>query len=845
MGSIFLTKPTKKQKILKRLRMAAVGLLILTLSALVVYFIATKTKLDGEFTAPGLSAAVTIKFDDNAIPHIQAQTNEDALFALGYLHASERPWQMEFNRRLASGKLSEILGPNTLGIDKFIRTLGIRRAAEKQFENYPIESKRMIQAYSDGVNEAYKRLGWALPAEFMILGTEPGIWSPADTVAWSLMMALDMGGNWHKEFLRLELSQTIDTARIWEVLPPYPGEAPPTSANFAQMYRDLGVFKAPQNTNKVAAHQELLKDLPGGFEGVGSNNWVVSGQKSATDKPWLANDPHLGLTSPAVWYFAHIDAPDIKVIGATLPGLPMVVLGRTPQIAWGFTNTDPDVQDLYLEAIDQQNTSRYQLPGGGHENFIFREEIVAIKGQAAERFIVRESRHGPIISDAYDRAKDLINTDRFALAMRWTALDTGNQTLVAGLGMNRATNLEDFKSALKHYYAPMQNIVMADVDGNIAYRAIGAVPKRTKGHGLFGSAPAPGWDKQYDWAGYLPLDVLPKENNPTKGWVATANHRVHSANDPHPLTADWHMPYRFDRIESMLQATEKHTLNSMKEIQTDTLSLSAKELLPHLQAAQSNHPLAAEAKTILANYDGHMNQDSSAATIFNAWADQLARRLFEKKLGKSFAIEYGKRDFRAGVHKVVNMYANGQSGTDYWCDKAETPEIENCDQAFGESLTKALDMLSDRLGKKPSAWRWGDVHVAVSEHRPFSKVSLLKNRFEVKRPTPGDSFSINVGFMDLGNTSNPFVVTKAASMRAIYDLSDMDKSQFIYQTGQSGWINSHNYDNFADTWSKQGYLMLTMAPNTITHTATLKPPPGTKPPENKKPENRAPERKKK
>lgn len=845
MGSIFLTKPTKKQKILKRLRIAAVGLLILVLSALTVYFIATKTKLDGEFTAPGLSATVTIKFDDNAIPHIQAQTNEDALFALGYLHASERPWQMEFNRRLASGKLSEILGPNTLGIDKFIRTLGIRRAAEKQFENYPIESKRMIQAYSDGVNEGYKRLGWALPAEFMILGTEPGIWSPADTVAWSLMMALDMGGNWHKEFLRLELSQNIDTAHIWEALPPYPGEAPPTSVNFAQMYRDLGVFRASKNTDKLASHQELLKDLPGGFEGVGSNNWVVSGQKSATDKPWLANDPHLGLTSPAVWYFAHIDAPDIKVIGATLPGLPMVVLGRTPQIAWGFTNTDPDVQDLYLEAIDQQNTSRYQLPGGGHENFIFREEIVAIKGQASERFIVRESRHGPVISDVYDRAKELINTDRFALAMRWTALDTANQTLVAGLGMNRAANLEDFKSALKHYYAPMQNIVMADVDGNIAYRAIGAVPKRTKGHGLFGSAPALGWDKQYDWAGYLPLDVLPKENNPAKGWVATANHRVHGANDPHPLTADWHMPYRFDRIESMLQATDKHTLSSMKEIQTDTLSLSAKELLPYLQAAHSNHPLAAEAKTLLANYDAHMNQDSAAATIFNAWADQLARRLFEKKLGKSFAIEYGKRDFRAGVHKVVSMYANGQAGTDYWCDKPETPEVETCDQAFGESLTKALDMLSDRLGKKPSSWRWGDVHVAVSEHRPFSKVSLLKNRFEVKRPTPGDSFSINVGFMDLGNSSNPFVVTKAASMRAIYDLSDMDKSQFIYQTGQSGWINSRNYDNFADIWSKQGYLTLTMAPNTVTHTATLKPPPGVKPPENKKPENRAPERKKK
>jgi len=817
----------------------------LALTALLIYFLSTKTTLDGEITAPGLSSPVTIKFDDNAIPHIHAQTNEDALFALGYLHASERPWQMEFNRRLASVKLSEILGTNTLGIDKFIRTLGIRRSAEKQFENYPIESKRMIQAYSDGVNAGFKHLGWALPPEFMILGTEPGSWSPADTVAWSLMMALDLGGNWNKEFLRLELSKSIDTTRIWEALPPYPGESPATTMNFAQMYRDLGLFKPSEGLQKVAEYQDFSKQLPGGVEGIGSNNWVVSSQKSATNKPWLANDPHLGLTVPAVWYFAHIDAPDIKTIGATLPGLPIVVLGRTSQLAWGFTNTNPDVQDLYIEAIDQSNPSRYQLPGGGHDNFIFREETIAIKGQTAEHIIIRESRHGPVISDAYDRAKALINTDRYALALRWTALDTANQTLVAGLDMNRANNLDEFKSAIKNYYAPMQNIVMADVQGNIAYRAIGAVPKRNKGQGLFGVAPALGWEKQYDWNGYLPLDALPKEDNPSKGWIATANQRVSAANNPNPLTADWNTPYRFERIESLLQVTDQHTLNSMKAIQTDTLSLSAKELLPYLQAAQSNHPLASEAKAILANYDGQMTRDSAAATIFNAWAEQLTRRLFENKLGDSFTMEYSKRSFRPGLHKVVQMYANGQTGSEYWCDKPATPEVENCSQAFDESLTKALDMLSEQLGKKPSSWRWGDVHVAISEHRPFSKVSLLKNRFEVKRSTPGDNFSVNLGFMDHSNTKNPFFVTEAPSMRAIYDFSDMDKSQFIYQTGQSGWVNSRNYDNFADIWSKQGYLTLSMAPTAVTHTATLKPSPEIKPTENKKPENRAPERKKK
>ena len=217
--------------------------LVLALLALSVYFLSTKNKLDGELLAPGLGSPVTIKFDEHSIPHIFATNNEDAWYSLGYLHATERPWQMEFNRRLAAGKLSEILGEETIGVDKFIRTLGIRRSAERQYENYPIEYKRYLQAYSDGVNEGFKRLGWALPPEFLILGAQPGLWSPADSVSWSLMMALDLGGNWHKEFLRLELSEKLDTHHIWEVLPPYPCETPPTNTNFAKIYRDIDLFK--------------------------------------------------------------------------------------------------------------------------------------------------------------------------------------------------------------------------------------------------------------------------------------------------------------------------------------------------------------------------------------------------------------------------------------------------------------------------------------------------------------------------------------------------------------------------------------------------------------------------
>jgi penicillin G amidase len=810
--------------------------LVLILVFLSVYFLSTKNQLDGEVLAQGLSSSVIVKFDENAIPHINAKNSEDAWHTLGFLHATERPWQMEFNRRLAAGKLSEILGPQTVALDKFIRTLGIRRAAEKQFDHFPIEYKRQLQAYAEGVNDGYRQLGWALPAEFMILGTQPAAWSPADSVAWSLMMALDLGGNWHKEFIRLELSKNLDTQRIWEVLPPYPGETAPTTVNFSKIYQEIGLFNKEQvkSTTSVlparaidhsmglAALRQFSQSLPGGVDGLGSNNWVVSGEKTVSGKPLLANDPHLGLTAPAIWYMAHIESPELNVMGATMPGIPGVVIGRTKQIAWGFTNTDPDVQDLYIEALNTEQSNSYKTPDGS-KSFILREETIAVKGQEPVRFIARETRHGPVISDAYERAQNLIDTKRFAISMRWTALDAANQTLVAGFKMNQAQTLDQFKDALKHYYAPMQNVVMADQDGQVAYRAIGAVPKRTKGQGLFGSAPSLGWERQYDWNPYLSLDTLPKENNPAKGWIATANQRVHAANDPHPLTADWHMPYRHNRIESLLEAQEKHDVASMKTIQTDTVSLSAKDLLPLLLNATSTHALDAKAKAILNQFNGDMHLNSVGATIYNEWAHQLTRLMFAEKLGISFAIEYGKRDFRAGLHHILNLHAANRPEAAYWCDITSTAPVETCEELINLAYSEALTQLSKRLGNQPESWLWGKVHIATSEHRPFSQVSLLKRHFEISRPTPGDGFTINVGFMDLGDASNPFKVTKAASLRTIFDLSDLDKSQFIYQTGQSGWINSRHYSNFANAWSQQTYLPLTMNPNSITHTATLKP----------------------
>lgn len=784
----------------------------------ITYLSSAQSNISGKRTIKNLGDGVVISFDEADIPHIKANSPSDALFALGYLHATERSWQMEINRRLASGRLSEILGKETVAIDRFIRTLGVKRAAEQQFDRYPIASKRILQAYADGVNAGNAQLGWALPIEYFLSGSKPGHWSPTDSVAWMLMMAYDLGGNWHKELQRLELSQYLTTKQIWEVMPPYESGEPVSNMDFSKLYKDLKVFNANPaavegNSKKLPSTELTSFALPGGKDGLGSNNWAFSGKLTSSGKPLLANDPHLGLSTPAIWYFAHLDAPGMNVIGGTLPGIPAVVLGRTDKFAWSFTNTGPDVQDLYLEQIDANNPGMYRGPEGLLP-FKVRQEMIDIKGAPALTFLVKETRHGPVISDAYARAKRTIDTSRYALALRWTALDNENQSVVGLLDMNRASNMDTFKEALRKNYAPMQNVVMADNNGNISYQAAGVAPKRVLHQGLYGVAPAPGWEKQFDWIAYVPFEQLPASNNPDQGWIATANQKILAANDPNPLTGDWEMPTRYDRIVELIKSKNTHDLESMKLMQSDTLSLGATPLLSLFKSSQSNHPLALQVQEIMNQFDGNMKVDSVGALVFNAWADQLTRNLFSR-LGYLFTENYGARNFRA---PLLAQLENPQSP---WCDDPKTSQAETCQESSNQALDKALDYLNKEYGSDPKKWIWGKAHIAVSEHRPLSKVPLLGDLFNLKTPFPGDSFSINVGRLELLKSSNPYETLQAPSLRAIYDLSDLEQSLFIYQTGQSGWVQSKLYRNMNTLWANNQYLPLQMTPQKVTRKLEL------------------------
>lgn len=793
------SKLTGVGKLLRLVFWVGASILAICLVTTIAYLYSAQSSPSGKRTIKGIGDSVVITFDESDIPHIKANSQTDALFALGYLHATERSWQMELNRRLASGRLSEILGSESVKIDRFIRTLGVKRAADRQFDRYPVAAKRLLQAYADGVNTGNTQLGWALPIEYFLTGSKPGHWSPTDSVAWMLMMAYDLGGNWDKELQRLELSQFLTTKQIWEILPSFETGGPVSNMDFAKIYKDLNIFNSFEKSTELGS-----LDLPGGKEGIGSNNWALSGKLTTSGKPLLANDPHLGLSAPAIWYFAHLDAPGMNVIGGTLPGIPGVALGRTDKFAWSFTNTNPDVQDLYIEQIDSNNPGMYRGPDGPLP-FKVHQEIIDVKGSPSITFLVKETRHGPVISDSYARAKRSIDTKRFALALRWTALDTENQSVVGLLEMNRAKDIDSFKQALRKNYAPMQNVVMADSEGNISYQAAGVAPKRILHQGLYGLAPAIGWEKQYDWNGYIPFEQLPASNNPEQEWIATANQRIIAANDPNPLTADWDLPTRYDRIVELIKSRNNHDLNYMKTMQADTLSLGATPLLGLFKSSKPSHKLASQAQEIIQNFDGDMKVNSAGALIFNAWADQLTRNLFSR-LSYLFTESYGSRSFRQPLLLAL------ENPDSLWCDDPKTTPVESCLDSSNNAFDKALEYLSAEYGDDPKNWAWGKAHISVSEHRPLSKVPVLGWLFNIKTPFPGDAFSINVGRPQLLKSTNPYETIQGPSMRTIYDLSDLEKSLFIYQTGQSGWVQSKLYRNMNSLWANNEYLPLQMKP---------------------------------
>jgi penicillin amidase len=627
--------------------------------------------------------------------------------------------------------------------------------------------------------------------------------------------------------------QKLDTHRLWQLMPPYPGEAPATQIDLAQMYRDLGVYRsAPadaatpvsdlHSTHPWALWAREFVAQIGEVGNKGSNNWVVSGERTPSGKPLLANDPHLDLSAPAIWYFASLESPagrsadgqpikPLKVMGATLPGLPFVVLGRTEGVAWAFTNTGPDVQDLYLEKINPERPGEVQIPDGRWQALEERLETIKVKGQADDVFKVRRSRHGPIISDAQASYGQWVDLNRYAIALRWGALDPDNRTIVAGLMSNQANTVDELFAAFSHHHSPMQSALAADTTGTIRMQAVGRAPLRRPDNDLMGVAPAPGWDPRYDWKGWIPYGQNPRDDG-QKGWMATANQRIVGPDYPYHLTQDWILPYRYNRIAELLTQSQTHDMASMQAIQADVKSAAALKLLPLLLRTSSDHPLAAPAMAELRGFDGEMKPERAAPLILAVWIDELTRALIEPHLGaERFNALYAKRNFRAGIE---GMLARDDR---FWCG------AQGCQPLMKAALDRALERIAAEQGKEVSNWRWGQAHPARSAHRPFDRVPLLARWFNVSTPTGGDLFTVNVGQYFTQESTQPFANRQAASMRAIYDLADLEKSVFIYQTGQSGVVFSPRYRDMAAEWGTGQYRPLQFKPPVWRHELTLTP----------------------
>jgi penicillin amidase len=782
-------------------------LLVLVLAAAAVLFAYRQRALpvtSGALSVAGLKAEVRIERDRYGIPTITAGSQEDAIFGLGFAHAQDRLWQLATHQRIGAGRLAEAFGPAALESDRFLRALGVRRAAAAQLAKLEGPDRAQLEAYAAGVNAFLRDHLRARPPEFLILGLQPQAWEPVDSMAWAIMMAWDLGGNWNAELLRLRLARQLPVARINELLPPYPGDAPLETADYAQLVREWQV-------GAELGRQALLAAPPSGIEGVGSNNWVVAGSRSQTGMPLLANDPHLKITAPALWYFVRLVTPGLQIAGATMPGLPGVVLGQNEHIAWGFTNTAPDVQDLYLERIKPDDPNQYQTPDGwaAFERF---DEVIRVKGGEDVKLTVRATRHGPVISDAGVGAAAAIlgkgkGPERHAVAMRWTALDPEPGTLLSVLRMQQARSVQEFVAAAELYEAPMQNMVVADAQGaggNIAFVAAGRVPLRRPDNDLKGLVPSPGWDARYDWAGFLDRTQTPRESNPARGWLATANQRIHAKDYPHFLTSEWAVPYRQQRIEQLLEGRPKHDVASMMQIQADVLSLGARQLLPALQRARSTHPLAAAVAGEIAAFDGTMAPERAGPAVYHVWARHLTELVLADELGTLWATEFGNyRSFREGLEAMV---ARDDA---WWCDDKKTSVAETCAQQADRALTLALEELQGRLGSNPATWRWGDLHIARSEHRPFSRVAALAPWFELRVPVGGDTHTVNVSRVNMlpdKTSGERYLNEHAPSLRAIYDLGDRRNSRFIHSSGQSGIPGSPHYRSFVADWAAVRYV---------------------------------------
>lgn len=747
------------KRVLRYLGWAVGGLFALVLVAALIIgnrLYASLPQTRGTIELAGLEAEASIVRDTHGVPHIFAQSDHDGFYAMGVAHAQDRLWQMEITRRALRGRLAEILGEPGLDTDIFFRTMGLGDAADTAVENLPADVQAALEAYAAGVNAVMAAPGFVPPPEFQILMFDPEPWQPADTVVVYKAIALDLFGNAFQEPRMAELVARLGEQRAAEFIGRYPDDAP-RSLTMA----DIGIEATPlppvDEPAPVMGPEDTGRD--------GSNNWVLSGSRTTSGLPILANDPHLGLAAPAIWYLARLTTPDGSVVGATLPGTPFVTLGRTDEIAWGFTNTGPDVGDLHAVTEADVTGQREE-----HIRVRFSEDVIIQR---------RETATGPVLDPKHFDYPVPEGSDFFAL--QWMLDEPDDATTGVGLHIIEADGWDDFVNAIRGFVAPQQSMVFADRDGDIGFYAPARIPVR---------------DADGNWVSTIPFEDLPHTLNPDRGFVATANNKIVPDNYPHYLTSEWYGVSRIRRIYDGINAQPVHDLDSLQALQVDTVNDTALRLLPVLLEAEPRTEAGQAALALLADWDADMAVDRAEPLIYSAWMRQLSRDIYGDELDDLFSSWHGDR--RIFMMDVLT----GDLG--HWCDNVAVARTVTCRDLTGPALDQAMASAIEAYGQDFTSWRWGDVHYARHAHRPFSDFPVLSDWFTIETPVPGDGSTVNVAHYSYRTPG--YDVFHGASYRALYDMADPDTSRFMITTGQSGNVMSRHYDDLAPLWGRGEYI---------------------------------------
>jgi len=734
-------------------------LLIIILAGAAIWFTVPANNL--VLRIPTLEDPVEITIDADGIPRVAARSEHDAAVALGFLHARERMFEMDLMRRAASGRLSEIAGPATLGIDRLMRTLGLRHRAVADYAALPEDTKALLQAYADGVNAWIEQKGRFVAPETLLLGA-PEAWQPSDSLLWAKTMGMWLSMNWRQELGRLALAGRLSPRKLDELWPRQTGVpsttaaiTPAVAATAARLAKLLPSFPEPYTLPQTA-----------------SNEWAVDGRQTDTGAPILAGDPHLAFGFPGIWYLTRIDTPAQTLVGATAPGVPFLVLGHNGKIAWTFTTTGADVQDVYVEV--PAGPDAYQTPDGPRP-FVVRQERITVRGQPDQILTVRETRHGPVISD-------LDSKDGPILAVRMGNLQAGDTAATGLLALNRAKTVEAAGLAAAQITSPVQNLLVADRQ-TIGLFVTGRTPIRAAGDG---AAPVSG-DGTHEWVGWMSGSQLPHVIGPASGRLVNANEPLNVPGVDVPMSRDEFGAWRADRIRQMLGQTDRHNLAGFAAMQVDHVDLFARRILPVLTALPPVDGPTSTALALLRHWDGAAAMNEPQPLIFNAWM-----AAFYDAVIHHAGVDRG---LGAPVADFVNyVLSDGQSD---WCDG-------DCRGLLQQSLVTSLKGLRRRFGDDPQTWEWGKAHVATFGHpllrglTPFGSLSIASG---------GDDDTVGAGGFDA-----EFRSVHGASYRSVYDLQDLNRSRFIVAPGQSGNFFSHHAGDFLTRWRDGATITIGSSP---------------------------------